>query len=134
MENFERASRVKLRFEGSGQGQLAAEDLFDLSLTALDNIAQKVNKQLQDEGAVSFLPSTISKRPTGSVHNSLRLDILKHVIASKVEESEAKKARADKAAMLNQLKELATAKTTEKLASQSLEDIMKQISELEAAM
>lgn len=127
MDNFEKASRLKLRFETSA-GHLATEDLWELSLTSLDNLAQNVNKQLKNEEEESFLPSKSSKSPT---YNTLRLNILKYVIGVKLEEQEAKKSRAEKLAALANLKELAMVKTNEQLASKSLKDIEKKISELE---
>jgi hypothetical protein len=128
MENFEKASRLKLRFE-TNKGQVSTEELFDLSLQSLDTVAKMVNNQLRNEGEESFLPSTSSKAAT---HNTLRLDILKHVIEVKVREQEARKTRADNAATLARLKELALNKSDEQLAAQSLEEINKRISELEA--
>lgn len=128
---FEKASRAKLRFN-TNQGQLSVEDLWDLSLNSLDTLAKNVNKQLREEGEESFIPSRNSSRP--STNNSLRLDLLKHIIGIKVEEQEKKKNRVEMQGKLAKLKELAETKVTEKLASQSLEDIYKQISELESTL
>ena len=130
MEMFERGSRLKLRFEMS-KGALTIEDLWDLSLNTLDSMAVKVDEALSKEGGKSFIPVTAAKR-TASTYNDLRLDILKHVISTKAAEEEARKARAEKSATISKLKELAQAKQDEKLASQSLEDILKQLGELEA--
>lgn len=124
---FEKASKLKLRFE-TNQGSLSTEELWDLSLQSLDTIAKKVNKQLRDEGEESFIPN----RSRTSSQNTLRLDILKHIIDVKVKEQEDRKARSERVATITRLKELAESKENEKLASQSLEDIQKQISELEA--
>lgn len=124
-----KAAKSKLRFS-SGQGELSVEDLFDLSLTNLDNIAQKVNTQLKNEETQSFLST--KTRKTNS-NNDLRLEILKDVIAVKEAEAEARKTRADNQARLARLKELMANKADEAFAAQSLEDIQKQIAELEAA-
>lgn len=131
MELFEKALRNKLRFEGSGQGLLSTEDLFDLSLTSLDKMAKAVNKLLRDEGEDSFIPTTTPKRAT---HNDLRLEILKHIISVKVAAEETRKNRADTLARISTLKTLAEAKANEQLASQSLEDIQKQLAELSASL
>ncbi len=128
MEIFEKASKLKLRFLTS-QGHLSTEDLWELSLSDLDTIAKRVNNQLRDEGEESFIPSTTAKK---SSHNDLRLELLKHVINTKVAEQDARKGRAEMQQRLSQLKALAETKATEQLASQSLEDIQKQIAELEA--
>lgn len=126
---FERAVKAKLRFS-STQGELSTEDLFDLSLTSLDAIAKKVNKNLQAAGEESFLPSTTTK---ASTNDNLRLDILKYVIDVKVQEQDDRKNRANRKAQLEQLKELANAKANEQLSQKSLEDIQKMIDELQAA-
>lgn len=128
MELFEQASRLKLRFE-TNQGHLSTEELWDLPLTSLDTMAKKVNKQLRDEGEESFLPTTNAKAPT---NNTLRLDILKHVITTKVTEQDNRRNKSAVVARIAQLKELAGMKANEKLASQSEEEILKQIAELEA--
>lgn len=132
MENneFVRAARLKLRFE-TPQGVLSVEELYDLSLTSLDAMARKVNKQLRDEGEESFL-STSTRKPC--TNNSLRLDILKYIIETKETEQDAKKARAERAATLANLKDLAATKANEQLASKSLDEILKQINELEAQL
>lgn len=76
---FEKAAKCKLRFQSS-KGALSVEDLFDLSLTSLDNLAKDVNRQLKAEVEESF----IEKKSQNSSDLELRLDILKHVIAYKV--------------------------------------------------
>lgn len=128
MDNFEKASRLKLRF-ATHRGSLAAEDLWDLNLDSLDSIAKSVNTQLRNEGEESFIPSTTNKP---SSNNDLRLDILKHVIEVKVAEKDKRQARAETLAKLAQLKELAQAKATEQLASKSLEEINAEIEKLVA--
>ena len=44
---FEKASRMKLRFN-TQRGVLSVEDLWDLPLIQLDNIAIALNKKLQE--------------------------------------------------------------------------------------
>lgn len=128
--NFIKASRLKLRFS-VGRGDVSVEDLWDLSLNSLDTVAKAVNKQLkQEDGEESFIP-TANKRKVAT-HNDLRLEILKYIIGVKVEEQNASKARAEKVARLSQLRELAANKQLEAFAAQSLEDVEKQIAELEA--
>ena len=127
MENFEYASRKKLRFE-SGQGALSVEELWDLNLNALDTIAKKVSKLIQAEGEESFIPT----KNTVKTDNSLKLDILKHIIVTKVEENDVRKARVQQQEHLARLKALAANKQDEAFGAQSLEEINKQIAEMEA--
>lgn len=129
MENFERATKLKLRFE-SARGLLTVEDIWDLSLANLDTLAKAVNKRLKDEQEESFIP-TARRGQTSEL--DLKLEILKHVIQVKVDEQEVRKARAERQAKLAQLKELAATKANEQIASKSLEDIQKMIAELESA-
>lgn len=124
---FEKASRMKLRFV-CGKGDVSVEELWDLNLTTLDNIAKSVKREMVGEEEESFIPNKNKKQS----NNSLRLDILKHIIATKVDEDNKKSDRAKRLAELAQLKELAAAKQNEKLASQSLDDILKQIQAMES--
>lgn len=130
MEIFEKAAKIKLRFS-TPQGQLSVEELWDYGLPSLDAIAKAVNKLLRDEGEETFLPSTTNKPAT---QNDLRLEILKHIIAVRVQEQEDRKTRSERLAKLAQLKELAANKANEQLASKSLEDIHKEIEKMEAAL
>lgn len=131
MEMFEKASRNKLRFETT-RGSLSTEELWDLSLESLDTMAKKVNKQIQEEGEVSFIPNKVT-RPN-CTNNALRLEILKHIIETKSAEKDAAKNRSEQLAKLQQLKELAEKKSLEQLGAQSLEDLNKQIAQLEASV
>lgn len=126
MSIFEKASKSKLRF-ATGRGQLATEDLWDLSLESLDTIAKAVNKQLKAETEESF----IGKKSKSNETLELQLEILKHIIAVKLQEKEVKAQRAERNAKLAQLRELAASKANEALAGSSLEDINRMIAELE---
>mgnify|MGYP007071664755 CR=1 FL=1 len=127
MSNFQKASRLKLRFSTT-KGELSVEDLWDLSLESLDVIAKGVNKRLKDESEESF----IGKKSTKNTELELRLEILKEVIEFRLKEKEAKALRVAKNAKLAQLKELANNKANEQLSGMSLDEINKLISELEA--
>jgi hypothetical protein len=126
MSNFEKASRLKLRFS-TNKGELSVEDLWDLSLESLDTIAKAVNKKLKDESEESF----IGKKSSNNTLLELKMDILKEVIEVKLKEKEAKASRVIKSAKLAQLKELANNKANEQLSGMSLEEINKLILELE---
>jgi hypothetical protein len=126
MSNFQKASRLKLRFS-TNKGELSVEDLWDLSLESLDTIAKGVSKKLKDETEESF----IGKKSTNNAVLELKMDILKDVIDVKLKEKEAKALRAVKSAKLAQLKELANSKANEQLSGMSLEEINKLILELE---
>jgi hypothetical protein len=128
MSHFEEASRLKLRFS-TNRGELSTEDLWELSLESLDTIAKATNKLIKADSEESF----IGKKSTATTQLDLKLDILKRVIEVRLQERDARAARADKNAKLAQLRDIAMNKANEKLISMSEEDINKMISELEAS-
>lgn len=128
MSIFEKASKAKLRFSTS-RGQLSTEDLWDLSLESLDQIAVAIYKALETAGKKSF----IGKRDTTNTTLELQLEILKHIIEVKFAEKDAKAKRVERNAQLAQLKELAASKSNEALQGKSLEEINKMIAELQEA-
>lgn len=128
MSIFEKASKAKLRFSTS-RGQLSTEDLWDLSLESLDQIAVAIDKSLETAGKKSF----IGKRDTTNTALELQLEILKHIIEVKIAEKDAKAKRVERNAQLAQLKELAASKSNEALQGKSLEEINKMIAELQEA-
>jgi hypothetical protein len=128
---FEQAVRLKLRFNAS-KGLLTVEDLYDLSLQDLDKLAKECNAALKAEAEESFIPNKAVKKK--ATQDGLRLELLKVVINTKVEEAEARSLRAEKTRKLIALRELMAVKATESFQSQSEEAILAQIAELEAQM
>jgi len=88
---FEKASRLKLRFE-SGKGLITIEDLWDLPLTtpvrgsSLDTIAKSISKQVKDSAEESFVTKTSSKNQ----ELELKFEIVKHIIKVRLNEQEQK--------------------------------------------
>jgi hypothetical protein len=119
------ASQKKLRFK-SGKGLLTVEDLWDLSLESLDNIAIELDETIQKEGRKSF----VSKRSSASTEKTLALDIVKVVIEVKQDEAEKRKDRADKRAQKEFLEKLLEEKNIESLKGLSKEEIEKRIAAL----
>lgn len=123
---FEAASKMKLRFS-SNKGMITTEDLWDLSLADLDEIARETYKRVRDDmDHVSFV------RPASKVDSTdlLRLDILKRVIEVKMEERDA----AEKAVLQNAKKQrilnIMAEKEDENLKGASLEDLRQMLAEL----
>lgn len=123
---FEAASKTKLRFS-SNKGMITSEDLWDLSLADLDEIARETYKRVRDDmDHVSFV------RPASKVDSTdlLRLDILKRVIEVKMEERDA----AEKAVLQNAKKQrilnIMAEKEDENLKGASLEDLRQMLAEL----
>lgn len=127
MNIFERAARTKLRFH-STKGNLTTEDLFDLSLTSLDSLARSINSLLKAEGEESF----IETKPEKNTVLELQLDILKHVIATKITALEAAKKGAETKAQIDTIKQLLVEKKSEALKSMSTEELEVKLAGLSA--
>lgn len=88
---FEKASRLKLRFETS-KGLITVEDLWDLPLSSstgkanLDDVARSLHSQLKNEEDISFVkPETKDNMPM-----KLGFEIVKHIISVKLSEKSAR--------------------------------------------
>ncbi|AYP28346.1 hypothetical protein HWB92_gp088 [Serratia phage vB_SmaA_3M] len=81
---FEVASRKKLRF-GTVKGPISTEDLWDLKLETgvvnLNQVAQIIHREQQAAGEVNF----VSTKPTANAELDLKMEIVKHVIAYKIQ-------------------------------------------------
>lgn len=127
MDIFERASRAKLRFPTT-KGSLSTEDLWDLNLTSLDTIAKQANRRLKDEEEESFVTPKTKK----ASENQLQLDILKHIIASKVATEEANKKRAETNAQIARIEGIILEKQDKSLTEKSVDDLKAMLNELKA--
>ncbi len=119
---FVTAARKKFRFETT-KGGLNTEDLFDLSLETLDAIAVNLDKKVESGGKKSF----IGKRDTSTSENETKLEVVKFVIQTKMEEAETRKTRAEKASQKEFLTSLLEKKRMAQLEGLSVEEIQKQI-------
>jgi hypothetical protein len=122
---FEKASKAKLRFS-TLQGVVTTEDLWDMSLTQLDELAKFLyNATKQEE--ISFL----KEKPKRQSLLELRLNIVKHVINCKLEERSAAKLKAVKDDRRKLLLRQLENKQTEELTALSKEELLKELEELE---
>jgi len=132
MNIFERASRAKLRFD-SPVGALLTEQLWDLPLTAkgerpnLDTMARGVFSELRSLEEGSFVTLTPDPRKTDL---ELRLDILKHVIAAKLEVKANQKKLAENAERKRKLLSALAAKEEAELIGMSKDQIEAEIAKL----
>lgn len=123
MNMFERAARMKLRFNSS-KGPLSTEMLFDLPLTSsrqssLDNLARDTHQRIQSAQQGSFVEEVSEDTST----DQLRLDILKAVIASKLSARKAAETRAANDDKRRKLIEALAAKEGEELQSKSADEL-----------
>ena len=126
MNNFEKATRFRLRFETS-RGNLNVEDLWRLPLAELDKLAIALNKQLKESSEESF----IKAKSKDNKLLELRFDIVKHIIETLLSEDEEKKKAADKRAKREQLLELIAKKKNQELEGKSLEELEAELTKLE---
>ncbi len=121
---FEEAIINKYRYD-SAKGKLTTEDLPDLPLTSLDDIAIKLDDELENH-TKSFI-SKVSKK------DSLikkKLDIVKYFIKLKLQEQEDRKQAAQRAEEKQRIMEIIEEKQDEKLKSKSLSELKKMIKDL----
>jgi hypothetical protein len=122
-----KAARKKWRF-ATTKGHLSFEDLWDLSLEALDKIAVALDEKIQKGGRKSF----ITKKTESMTEEQGMFDLVSFVIETKMAEADAAKDRAAKRGQREFLEELKKKKQIASLEGLSLEDIDKQIAALGA--
>ena len=128
---FEQASIKKVRFQ-SVKGELTVEQLWDLPLQSrnqfdLDNIAKTISRELNVVAEESFV-STQENAVKDAL--TLKLDIVKHIIAVKIQARDEAAARAAKAAEKEKLLRLLGEKQDEALRALTPEEIIRRINEL----
>ena len=123
---YKKALKMKLRFATS-KGKLTTEDLFDLSLTDLNNIAIALDKKLSESPRKSF----ISDIAPDTEEDELRFNIVKDVINTKlIERSNAQNAKA-KAAEKAQLLEIIHRKKNQAMENMSIDELEAKLASLE---
>lgn len=123
---YKKALRTKLRFSTT-KGKLTTEDLFDLSLIDLNNLAIALDKKLSETPRKSF----ISDITPDTQEDELRFNIVKDVITLKLAERNAAQNAKAKAAEKAQLLEVLHRKKNEALENLSVAEIEAKLAELE---
>lgn len=122
---YKEASKIKLRF-ATVKGNLSVEDLWDLSLTTLDKLAVAIDEQISKNPKKSFISEST---PEDKV-SKLKLDILKDIINTKLEEKAKKDSEKQKISERNKLLEILAKKEEASLENLSIEELKKKIAEL----
>lgn len=123
---YKKALRTKLRFSTS-KGKLTTEDLFDLSLIDLNNLAIALDKKLSETPRKSF----ISDIAPNTQEDELRFNIVKDIITLKLAERNAAQNAKAKATEKAQLLEILHRKKNEALENLSVAEIEAKIASLE---
>lgn len=126
---FEKASRLKLRFDSGKGAQLSAEDLWDLPLTQvgnrvnLDDIARELHRKLKNGDDVSFVDTA---RKSDAVVQ-LKFDIVKHIIDVKLAERDARQQEQATAAKREQILQIIAERELDNLKNIPLEELRKMV-------
>lgn len=125
MENlFITATRKKYRF--NYKGLISVEDLWDLSLTALDAIYRALYEEQSKSNGVSLMSTSSSKDK--ELEN--KLAIVTHIFGVKMQEIEDHKAAQARREQKQKLMELIDEKKNEDLRSKSTEELTKMLEDL----
>ena len=121
---FEYATRNKIRFPF--KGLISVEDLWDLSLTNLDSIYKTLNKQVKQSEEESLL----NTMTTVDKELDVQIAIVKHIVAVKLAEQEAREKASAKKAQKQKIMAIIASKQDEALQNSSIEDLQKMLDEL----
>lgn len=132
MNNFQKASKAKLRFE-TNAGTLTTEDLWDLPLSDesktedLNRIAKRLNKLVKSDTEEDFV-SIVSKSNT---IDKLRFDIVKEVIDIRIEELDKKNSEEAKRSRIQRIKAKLAAAEDKELDEKTPEELKAMLAEIE---
>lgn len=121
---FEIATRSKFRFPY--KGLISVEDMWELSLPALDSVFKALNTQMKQVKEESLL-STKSKADETL---ELQIEIVKYIVSVKLAEKQAREKATEKSAQRQKIMEIMAKKQDESLENSSIEDLQKMLSEL----
>ena len=124
MELFEIATKKKYRFPY--KGIITVEDLWDLNVTALDQIYKNLNKRLKEMGEESLL-KTKSTEET-DVENMV--EIVKHIVVVKEQEKTNRLAQKERDAKKQRIMSIISDKEDKALTELSTEELRKMLDEL----
>lgn len=117
---FDKVTRLKLRFE-SNKGLLSVEQVWDLSLTALNEMAKGLSRQVK--AAETDEEDFIGTKSNVDSELQLRFDVVKHIIGVKLKERDDSRDAAERKANNQIILELIQRKKQQELESKSVEEL-----------
>ncbi|EHT1484420.1 hypothetical protein KXE51_003400 [Salmonella enterica] len=117
---FDKVTRLKLRFE-SNKGLLSVEQVWDLSLTALNEMAKSLSRQVK--AAETDEEDFIGTKSNVDSELQLRFDVVKHIIGVKLKERDDSKDAAERKANNQVILELIQRKKQQELEGKSVEEL-----------
>lgn len=122
---FEMAVRTKLRFPF--KGQISVEELWDLSVENLDLVYKTLSRELKSTSEESLL----EKKNKETEIVEIKIEIIKHIVSTKMEEKAVRLAEREKKEEKQKLLEILSQKQDESLKNLSVEELQKRINDLE---
>lgn len=127
MNIFEQASRQAFRFQ-TKKCLITTEDLWALPLTSttgvsLDEVARQLHKDIQ----ASSVPSFVEVKTESNSLLETQLEVVKHIIAVKLEEKKVRDEAREVAAKKQRVMELIQNKKDAALADMSIEELEKML-------
>ena len=119
---YKEASKQKLRFSTT-KGTLSTEQLWDLSINELNDLAVSLDTAFNESGKKSFLATKSVKDKTAK----LRFDIALDILTTKVEESDNLKTKAEDKAHNEKIMGLIQDKTEDSLKKKSVSELKKML-------
>lgn len=127
MNNFQQATRIKLRFD-TVKGSIGVEQLWDLKIVELASAIKASNRILKEKSEESdnldFLSGTKSK---AEEIEQLRFDIMKEIYTIKKAEQDKAKEAANEKERKEQIAAIIAKKQNESLESLSIDDLKKML-------
>jgi|SRR6056297_479629 len=118
---FEKAVRFKLRF--NYKGICSVEDLWDMPVSALDNVFKKLNKEYKEQKEESLLKTKTKEDEI----LDLKIEIVKHIVATKVKEKEIRKNMYEEAEKRQKILGIIADKKDKELYDKPVEELEKLI-------
>lgn len=126
MNIFLEATKQHLRFN-LGNGEVTTEDLWSYSLERLDNAYSVLHRDIETSKQTSLLnPKTGTSKLL-----ELKLSVIKEVVETKLADNQAKETKALRANQARIIREKLANKKEASLDALSIEELEKQLAELE---
>lgn len=120
------ALQKRLRFEF--KGLISTEDLFDLDMSSLDIIYQKLSKELREISGDSLLDN---EKADEIAWVQLKLDVVKHVFDIKKAEAEALRQKIANIEEKQRIMHIINEKENAELANLSIDELKAKLNDLE---